>query len=55
VGLATERVEEPVVVHVSGVHGLFLATVGTDPDDLSFTRSYRAIRRQVSNQAGFSP
>lgn len=30
-------------------------TVGTDPDDLSFIRSYRAIRRQVSNQAGFSP
>jgi Transposase DDE domain len=30
-------------------------TVGTDPDDLSFTRSYRAIRRQVTNQAGFSP
>lgn len=30
-------------------------TVGTDPDDLSFTRSYRAIRRQVPNQAGFSP
>ena len=30
-------------------------TAGTDPDDLSFIRSYRAIRRQVSNQAGFSP
>jgi len=30
-------------------------TVGTDPDDLSFMRSYRAIRRQVPNQAGFSP
>jgi hypothetical protein len=30
-------------------------TVGTDPDDLSFIRSYRAIRRQVTNQAGFSP
>ena len=30
-------------------------TVGTDPDDLSFIRGYRAIRRQVSNQAGFSP
>ena len=30
-------------------------TVGTDPDDLSFVRSYRAIRRQVPNQAGFSP
>ena len=30
-------------------------TVGTDPDDLSFIRSYRAIRRQVPNQAGFSP
>ncbi len=30
-------------------------TVGTDPDDLSFTRSYRAIHRQVTNQAGFSP
>ncbi len=30
-------------------------TTGTDPDDLSFIRSYRAIRRQVSNQAGFSP
>jgi IS4 transposase len=30
-------------------------TVGTDPDDLSFMRSYRAIRRQVTNQAGFSP
>ena len=30
-------------------------TAGTDPDDLSFMRSYRAIRRQVSNQAGFSP
>jgi hypothetical protein len=28
-------------------------TVGTDPDDLSFIRSYRAIRRQVTNQAGF--
>jgi hypothetical protein len=27
----------------------------TDPDDLSFIRSYRAIRRQVTNQAGFSP
>jgi hypothetical protein len=30
-------------------------TVGTDPDDLSFIGSYRAIRRQVTNQAGFSP
>jgi len=30
-------------------------TVGTDPDDLSFIRSYRAIRRQIPNQAGFSP
>ena len=30
-------------------------TVGTDPDDLSFIRSYRVIRRQVTNQAGFSP
>ena len=30
-------------------------TVGTDPDDLSFIRSYRAIRRQVPNQAGLSP
>jgi hypothetical protein len=30
-------------------------TVGTDPDNLSFIRSYRAIRRQVTNQAGFSP
>lgn len=30
-------------------------TVGTDPDDLSFIRSFRAIRRQVPNQAGFSP
>ena len=30
-------------------------TVGTDPDDLSFMRRYRAIRRQVTNQAGFSP
>ncbi|MGH3806362.1 MAG: IS4 family transposase [Pseudonocardiaceae bacterium] len=30
-------------------------TVGTDPDDLSFIRSYRAIRRQVPNQAGFAP
>ena len=30
-------------------------TVGTDPDDLSFIRSYRAIRRQVTNQAGFPP
>jgi hypothetical protein len=30
-------------------------TVGTDPDNLSFIRSYRAIRRQVPNQAGFSP
>ena len=30
-------------------------TIGTDPDDLSFIRSYRAIRRQVSHQAGFSP
>jgi hypothetical protein len=30
-------------------------TVGTDPDDLSFIRSYRAVRRQVTNQAGFSP
>jgi hypothetical protein len=30
-------------------------TAGTDPDDLSFMRSYRAIRRQVPNQAGFSP
>jgi hypothetical protein len=30
-------------------------TVGTDPDDLSFIRSYRAIRRQITNQAGFSP
>ena len=30
-------------------------TIGTDPDDLSFIRSYRAIRRQVTNQAGFSP
>ena len=28
-------------------------TVGTDPDNLSFIRSYRAIRRQVTNQAGF--
>ncbi|MGH3832041.1 MAG: IS4 family transposase [Pseudonocardiaceae bacterium] len=27
----------------------------TDPDDLSFIRGYRAIRRQVPNQAGFSP
>ena len=30
-------------------------TVGTDPDDLSFIRSYRTIRRQVTNQAGSSP
>jgi hypothetical protein len=30
-------------------------TVGTDPDDLSFIRSYRAIRRQITNQGGFSP
>ena len=30
-------------------------TAGTDPDDLSLIRSYRAIRRQVTNQAGFSP
>jgi DDE family transposase/transposase IS4-like protein len=30
-------------------------TAGTDPDDLSFIRSYRAIRRQVTNQAGFPP
>jgi hypothetical protein len=30
-------------------------TVGTDPDNLSFMRSYRTIRRQVTNQAGFSP
>jgi hypothetical protein len=30
-------------------------TVGTDPDNLSFMRSYRAIRRQVTNQAGFPP
>jgi hypothetical protein len=30
-------------------------TAGTDPDDLSFIRSYRAVRRQVTNQAGFSP
>ena len=30
-------------------------TVGTDPDDLSFVRSFRAIRRQVPNQAGFPP
>src|ERR687894_663643 len=30
-------------------------TVGTNPDDLSFIRSYRAIRRQVTNQAGFPP
>lgn len=30
-------------------------TVGADPDNLSFMRSYRAIRRQVTNQAGFSP
>jgi len=30
-------------------------TVGTDPDDLSFIRSYRAIRRQVPNQAGLPP
>ena len=30
-------------------------TVGTDPNNLSFMRSYRAIRRQVTNQAGFSP
>lgn len=30
-------------------------TVGTDPDRLSFIRSFRVIRRQVSSQAGFSP
>jgi hypothetical protein len=30
-------------------------TVGTNPDHLSFIRDYRAIRRQVTNQAGFSP
>ena len=30
-------------------------TVGTDPDDLSFICSYRAIRRQVTNQASISP
>ena len=30
-------------------------TVGTDPDYLSFIRSYRAIRRQVPNQADFPP
>jgi len=30
-------------------------TVGTDPDRLSFIRGFRVIRRQVSNQAGFSP
>jgi len=30
-------------------------TVGTDPDRLSFIRGFRVIRRQASNQAGFSP
>jgi hypothetical protein len=28
---------------------------GLDPDQLSFTRSLRVIRRQVTNQADFSP
>lgn len=30
-------------------------TADIDPDQLSFIRSYRAIRRQVTGQAGFSP
>lgn len=30
-------------------------TIDIDPDRLSFIRSFRAIRRQVTNQAGFSP
>ena len=29
--------------------------LGEDPDRLSFIRSIRVIRRQVLNQAGFSP
>jgi hypothetical protein len=29
--------------------------VGADVDRLSFNRSIRVIRRQVENQAGFSP
>jgi hypothetical protein len=28
---------------------------GKDPDRLSFMRSLRVIRRQVTDQAGFSP
>jgi len=28
---------------------------GLDPDRISFTRSLRVIRRQVTNQADFSP
>ena len=28
---------------------------GLDPDHLSFTRSLRVIRRQVTDQADFSP
>lgn len=30
-------------------------SIAEDPDRLSFTRSLRVIRRQVTNQAGFSP
>ncbi|TCO61876.1 hypothetical protein EV192_10213 [Actinocrispum wychmicini] len=28
---------------------------GLDVDELSFVRSLNAVRRQVTNQAGFSP
>ena len=33
----------------------FSARTGKDPDRLSFIRSLRVIRRQVTDQAGFSP
>jgi hypothetical protein len=29
--------------------------LGEDPDRMSFIRSLRVVRRQVTNQAGFSP
>jgi hypothetical protein len=29
--------------------------LGEDPDRLSFIRSLRVVRRQVTSQAGFSP
>jgi hypothetical protein len=53
--LVTQEIWSLLLTHYAIRHILKDAadTVDTDPDNLSFIRSYHAIRRQVTNQAGF--